>query len=152
MEFLRAYPHLRGVVFDQPAVAAGAREAIAAAGLTGRCEAVGGDFFAAVPAGGDAYLLKYVLHDWDDARCTTILRACRRATPAAGRLLVVELQVPPGDGPSFAKSQDVNMLVNAGGRERTEAEYRALFAAAGFALTRTIPAQGELHVLEGTPA
>ena len=102
---------------------------------------------------GDAYLLKSVLHDWDDARCTAILRACRRATPADGRVLVVELQVPPGDGPSFAKSQDVNMLVNAGGgRERTAAEYRALFAAAGFALTRTIPVQGELHVLEGAPA
>jgi len=142
---LGAYPHLRAVVFDQPAVAADARAAIAAAELAGRCEAVGGDFFAAVPAGGDAYLLKYVLHDWDDARCTAILRACRRAVPAAGRVLVIELQVPPGDGPSFAKSQDVNMLVNAGGgRERTAAEYGALFAAAGFACTGAIPAQGEL--------
>ena len=120
------------------------------AGLGGRGEAVGGDFFAAVPAGGDAYLLKFILHDWDDDRCVAILRACRRAMSAAGRLLVVELQVPPGAGPSFAKSQDVNMLVNLGGRERTEAEYRALFAA-GFGLTRTLPIQGELHVLEGAP-
>ena len=111
---LAAYPHLRGVVFDQPAVAAGARQAIAAAGLRGRCEAVGGDFFAAVPAGGDAYLLKSVLHDWDDARCLAILRACRGAMPADGRLLVIELLIPPGNGPSYAKSQDVNMLANAG--------------------------------------
>jgi hypothetical protein len=149
---LEAYPHLRGIVFDQPAVAAGARQAIEAAGLADRCEAVGGDFFVAVPEGGDAYLLKFVLHDWDDERCLTILRTCRRAMTARARLLVVELLIPPGDGPSFAKSQDVNMLVNPGGRERTEAEYRALFAAAGLELTRIIPAQGELHLIEGAPA
>jgi precorrin-6B methylase 2 len=149
---LGAYPHLRAVVFDQPAVAAAARAAIAAAGLTGRCAAVGGDFFAAVPDGGDAYLLKFVLHDWDDERAVAILRTCRRAMPPQGRLLAVELLVPPGSGPSFAKSQDVNMLVNAlGGRERTVAEYRAAYAAAGFDLTRTIPAQGELHIIEGVP-
>jgi predicted O-methyltransferase YrrM len=148
---LEAHPHLRGVVFDQPAVVAGAREAIAAAGLSERCAAVGGDFFAAVPDGGDAYLLKFILHDWDDARSTAILGACRRAMPAGGRLLVVESLLPPGNAPSFAKSQDVNMLANLGGRERTEAEYRALYAAAGFTLTSTIPAHGELHVIEGVP-
>ena len=148
---LEAHPHLRGVVFDQPAVAAGAREAIAAAGLSGRCEAVGGDFFATVPGGGNAYLLKFILHDWDDARSIAILRACRRAMPPAGRLLVVEALVPRGNAPSFAKSQDVHMLTNLGGRERTEAEYRALYAAAGFDHTRTIPALGELHVIEGAP-
>ena len=148
---LGAYPNLRGIVFDQPAVAAGAQQAIEAAGLTGRCAAVGGDFFAAVPAGGDAYLAKFILHDWDDARCIAILRACRRVVPAGGRLLVIELLIPPGDTRSYAKSQDVNMLVNLTGRERTAAEYAALYAAAGFALTRTIPAQGELHVIEGVP-
>ena len=151
VELLRAHPHLRGVVFDQPAVAAGAREAIAAAGLTGRCQAVGGDFFAAVPEGGDAYLLKFILHDWDDERAVAILRACRRAVPEDGRLLVVELLLPRGNAPSFAKTQDVNMLINLGGRERTEAEYGALYAAAGFDLTRVIPVQGELHVIEGVP-
>jgi hypothetical protein len=148
---LETTPHLRGVVFDQPAVADAAREAIAAAGLADRCAAVGGDFFESVAAGGDAYLLKWILHDWDDERCVAILRACRRVMHAGGRLLVIELLVPPGDAPSFAKSQDVNMLVNLGGRERTETEYRTLYAAAGFELTRTIPAQGELHVIEGTP-
>jgi hypothetical protein len=151
IELLRAHSHLRGVVFDQPAVAAGAREAIAAAGLADRCEAVGGDFFAAVPDGGDAYVLKFILHDWDDERSMAILRACRRAIPNNGRLLLVELLVPHGNAPSFAKTQDVNMLLNLGGWERTEAEYRALYAAAGFDLTRILPAQGELHVLEGTP-
>ena len=149
---LEAYPHLRGIVFDQPAVAAGARQAIAAAGLTDRCTADGGDFFVAVSEGGDAYLLKSILHDWDNERCVAILRSCRRVVPADGRLLVIELLVPPGNAPSFAKSQDVNMLVNLGGRERTESEYRELFRAAGFALGRTIPAQGELHIIEGIPA
>jgi len=149
---VEAYPHLRGIVFDQPAVAAGARQAIEAAGLTDRCEAVGGDFFAAVPEGGDTYLVKFILHDWDDERCVAILRACRRAVPEDGRLLVIEVLIPPGEARSYAKSQDVNMLVNLTGRERTETEYRALYAAAGFALTRTIPAHGELHVIEGIPA
>jgi len=148
---LAAYPHLRGIVFDQPAVVAGAKEAVAAAGLSGRCEVVAGDFFAAVPGGGDAYVLKYILHDWDDERSVAILRTCRRAVPAGGRLLVVEQFIPPGNAPSFAKTQDVNMLINAGGRERTEAEYRALYAAAGFNLIRSIPVLGELHVIEGIP-
>jgi precorrin-6B methylase 2 len=147
---LEAHPHLRAVVFDQPAAAAGARAAIAAAGLADRCAVVGGDFFAAVPDGGDAYVVKYVLHDWDDERCAAILRACRRAMAPGARLLVVELLVPPGNGASFAKSMDAAMLV-VGGRERTEAEYRGLLAAAGFELTGTIPAQGELHVIEATP-
>ena len=152
VELLTSHPHLHGVVFDQPAVVAGAREAIAAAGLTGRCEAVGGDFFEAVPEGGDAYLLKFILHDWDDERSVAILRTCRRAIPPNGRLLVVELLLPPGNAPSLAKTQDVNMLINLGGQERTEAGYRALFAAAGFDLSRTIPVQGELRVIEGIPA
>jgi ubiquinone/menaquinone biosynthesis C-methylase UbiE len=148
---LEAYPHLRGVVFDQPAVAEGARQAIETAGLADRCEAVGGDFFEAVPEGGDTYLAKYILHDWDDEHCVAILRACRRVVPAGGRLLVIELLIPPGDVRSFAKAQDVVMLANSTGRERSEAEYRALYAAAGFVLTRTISAQGEFHVIEGVP-
>jgi predicted O-methyltransferase YrrM len=149
---LAAHPHLHGVVFDQPAVAARAEEAIAAAGLADRCQAVGGDFFVAVPEGGEAYLLKYILHDWDDERSIAILRACRQAMPADGRLLVIELLIPPGNNPSYAKSQDVNMLTNLGGRERTVEEYGTLFTAAGFALTETIPIQGELHLIEGAPA
>jgi predicted O-methyltransferase YrrM len=149
---LEAHTHLRGIVFDQPAEAADARVAIATARLAHRCEAVGGDFFEAVPYGSDVYLLKFVLHDWDDERCVAILRTCRRAMRPSARLVVVELQVPRGNAPSFAKSQDVNMLVNAlGGRERTEAEYGALFAAAGFDLAGSTSAQGELHIIEGVP-
>jgi hypothetical protein len=152
---LSAYPHLRGIVFDQPAVAAEARLAIEAVGLSDRCEAVGGDFFKDVLPAGDTYLAKYILHDWDDERCIAILRACRRELPASGRMLVIETVIPEGEAPSFAKSADVHMLVHLPGRERTEAEYRALYEAAGFALTRTIPVQGDFagfHLIEGVPA
>jgi len=149
---LAAHPQLRGVIFDQPAVAAGARDAIAAAGLSERCEAVGGDFFEAVPDGGDAYLVKFILHDWDDERSVAILRTCRRAIPHGGRMLVVELVIGHGNEPSFARTQDMNMLINLGGQERTEAEYRALFEASGFALTRTIPVFGDMRIIEGVPA
>jgi hypothetical protein len=151
LAILATSPRPRGIVFDQPVVAEGARQVIAAAGLADRCEAVGGDFFAGVPAGGDVYLLKYILHDWDDARCVAILRHCRRAMRDDGRLLVVEQLIPPGNAPSFAKTIDISMLINLTGRERPEAEYKTLLAAAGFRLTRAAPAQGELHILEGIP-
>jgi ubiquinone/menaquinone biosynthesis C-methylase UbiE len=146
---LEALPHIRAIVFDQPAAANVAAQAIKDAGMADRCEAVGGDFFEAVPGGGDVYLLKFVLHDWDDERCITILQSCRRVMPAEGRLLVIELLVPAGNDVSFAKSQDVNMLVNFGGRERNEAEYAGLFAASGFAPGRTIHVAGELYMIEG---
>ena len=106
----------------------------------------------AVPDGGDAYLLKFILHDWDDDRSMAILRTCRRSVPQNGRLLVVESLVASGNAPSFARTADINMLINMGGQERTEAEYRALYAAADFDLTRIIPIQGELHIIEGIPA
>jgi predicted O-methyltransferase YrrM len=151
IEILTAHPHLKGAVFDQPAVAAKAAAAIAEAGLSERCEAIGGDFFASVPDGHDAYVLKYVLHDWDDAECIAILSSCRRAMGAVGRLLVVEAIMSAGNEPSFGKTQDINMLINVGGGERTEAEYRALYKAAGFELTRSIPVMGDLHIIEGVP-
>ena len=152
IEILTAHPHLKAAVFDQPAVAAQAVAAIAEAGLSQRCEATGGDFFASVPDGHDAYLLKYILHDWDDEECVAILRSCRKAMGAGSRLLVVEAIMPPGNEPSFGKTQDINMLINVGGRERTEAEFRALYTAAGFELTRSIPVMGELHIIEGVPS
>jgi hypothetical protein len=121
------------------------------AGPADRCGAVGGDFCEVVPDGGDAYLLKFVLHDWDDERSVSILRTCQRATPPTGRLISVELLVPRGNVPSFAKSRNVNMLVNLGGQERTQAEYRAPFAAAGFDLTGTTSAQGGAVHHRGRP-
>jgi len=150
---LTAHAHLRGVVFDQPAAAERARQQIAARGLAERCEAVGGDFFKEVPRGADAYLLKHVIHDWNDERATIILENCRRAMPATGKVLIVEGVYPPRIDQSLAgraaAANDVNMLVNTGGRQRSEAEFRSLYAAAGFQLTRIVPTPARLSVIEG---
>lgn len=151
IEILNAHEHLRGTIFDQPEVADQARRAIAAAGLDGRCEAVGGDFFAEVPSGADVHLMKFILHDWDDERAVALLSECRRAIGDGGRLLVIETLIPTGNSPSYAKTQDINMLINLGGQERTEAGFRELLRASGFELTRTIPVLGEIHVIEGIP-
>ena len=152
---LKAYPRLRGIVFDRESSAAGARSKIAEAGLSQRCEAVGGDFFEAVPKGGDAYLLKHVIHDWNDEQATRILENCRRAMPRGGKLLIVEGLYPPRIDQSLesrgATSNDVNMLVVAGGRQRSEDEFRRLYRAAGFELTRIVPTAARVVVIEGVP-
>jgi O-methyltransferase domain/Dimerisation domain len=145
---LKAYSSLRGVLFDTAAVSAGAKQHIDAAGLSARCEVVAGDFFEAVPSGGDAYLLSQILHDWEDERSITILKNCHRAMAERGKLLVIETVIAPGSEPSFGKLFDLHMMVVTGGRERTEAEYRALFARAGFQLTRVIPTQSVASVVE----
>ena len=109
-------------------------------------------FFAALPSGGDIYLLKSVLHNWDDAAAARILRRCHQAMSRRARLLVIERMIPPGDAPAEAKLFDINMLVTVGGQERTEREYRALFQAAGFDLTQIIPTSSPLSLIEGAPA
>jgi predicted O-methyltransferase YrrM len=147
---LASVPKARGVNYDLPSVAARARETLAKAGLADRCETVGGDFFDAVPEGGDAYLLKMILHDWDDARAVAILKNVRRAIRPAGALFVVEAVVGEANAGPDAKLLDVNMLVMTGGRERTKAEYAALCAAAGFALERIAQA-GPTNVIEARP-
>lgn len=136
---LKANPHLHGLVFDRPAVIAGARKGIEAEGLAARCECVGGDFFAAVPSGGDIYLLKWVLLGWDDEHARRLLQNCHRAMSGQSILLIVEPLIPPSNAPHPAKLADVNVVVNYGGAARTEAEYRALLAATGFTMTHTIP-------------
>jgi hypothetical protein len=150
---LTAHPHLRGIVLDQPPAAERARKQIAEHGLAERCEAVGGDFFKDVPAGADAYLLKHVIHDWDDERAVAILKNCRRAMSENGKLLVVEGVYPPRVDQSLASrgaaANDVNMLVNTGGRQRSEAEFRALYRAAGFELRRIVPTPATVSVIEG---
>ena len=112
---------------------------------------VPGDFFEAVPGGGDLYLLKSVLHNWDDARSRTILRNCRDSMPSRSRLLVIERVVPEGGGASDAKLFDINMLVTVGGQERTEEEHRNLLHASGFELVRIIPTASQLSLIEGVP-
>jgi O-methyltransferase domain len=149
---LQVYPHVRGVLFDLPHVIAPARTRMESTGQTARCECVAGDFFAAVPAGGDCYLLKKVIHDWDDARAQRILTNCRTAIAGTGRLLLMEPLIPPGNEASFNKWLDLLMLVwNAGGRERTEREHQGLLASAGFHLSRIIPTNAGLSILEAVP-
>ncbi|MGZ3440979.1 MAG: methyltransferase [Polyangia bacterium] len=139
----------RGVTFDLPHVAERARATFDRAGLGGRAEAVGGDFFSSVPA-GDCYTLKLILHDWDDDKSRAILRTLRKSIAPGGTLCVIESVVPPGNTPSHAKLMDINMLVMTGGRERTADEYAALFAGAGFRMTRIVPC-GPTDVIEGEP-
>jgi hypothetical protein len=148
---LAAYPHLRGTVLDLEPAAQGARRLFADASLGGRASFVTGDFFGAVPAGGDLYLLKSVIHNWGDEDATRILRGCRQAMAGDGRLLVIERLIPSGNEPSEAKLFDINMLVVLGSQERTQAEYSTLFRAAGLELSRLIPTESDMTLIEGTP-
>ena len=112
---LRANPAARGILFDLPHVIATAGEALEAQGLSGRCELVSGDFFEAVPEGADLHLLKQIIHDWDDDQATRLLQSCHRALVPDGKVLLVEMVVPPDNRPSPAQAMDLNMLVTAGG-------------------------------------
>jgi hypothetical protein len=146
---LRAYPRMQGILLDLPHVITGAQTLLEAAGLDGRCETVGQNFFAAVTKGGDAYILAQILHDWDDERCRSILVNCRQAMRSGGKILVVEQVLPPANAPSFGKWLDLHMLVMLTGRERTETEYAALFETAGLKLTRVIPTASGACIVEG---
>jgi hypothetical protein len=132
---LARYPRLRGIAFDLPSVVAQATGLLTEAGVADRCRCVGGDFFTAVPGGGDAYVLAQILHDWDDTQALAILRRCRAAMPDGARLLVLEHVIRGDDRPHPAKLLDLHMLVLLGGRERTEESWRELFDRAGFAVT-----------------
>jgi predicted O-methyltransferase YrrM len=149
---LRANPDLRGVVFDQPHVVEGARRYLAAAGVADRCEVIGGSFFEKIPPGGDAYLLKSVLHDWDDDRALAILATCREAMAGGGTLLLVERVMPADDEPSCEVAlYDLMMLVLSGGRERTVVEFDALLTRAGCTLARVVPTPSSFSILEAVP-
>ena len=152
---LRAYPAMRGVLFDQPEVVAGAPQVLAGAGVADRCEVVGGDFFAAITPAADAYLLRYIIHDWDDSRATAILTNCRRALAGSGKVLVLERTIAPDYKEAVPVLQlDLQILVMLGGKERTEAEYSTLFAGAGLQLSAVCPLgdSGQFSVFEGVPA
>lgn len=148
---LQANPQLRGVLADLPHVTEGALRRFQVEELTERCQIAPGDFFDSVPA-ADTYVLKWIIHDWDDERSVAILKNCRRAMTKGGKVLLVEAVIGPGTTTAFSKFMDLNMLVMTGGRERTEAEYRALFDAAGLRLARVIPTHTEMSILEGTMA
>jgi hypothetical protein len=149
---LKTNPEVKAVLFDAPQVIEGARPRIESAGLADRCETVAGDFFQSVPAGGDAYVMKWIIHDWDDERAIRILKNCRSRMPQDGRLILVDCVVPEGDEPHFSKFIDLNMLVMTGGKERTAKEFEELLAAAGFKLLRVIPTELPTSILEGEPA
>ena len=144
--------HLRAIILDLEPAAQGAAHLLSAASLGDRARFMAGDFFSAIPEGGDVYLMKSVLHNWDDAAAVRILRNCREAMAKRARLIVIERVIPAVTGPSEAILFDINMLVVLGGRERTEKEYDELFRAADLKLVRVIPTRSHLSLIEGVPA
>jgi O-methyltransferase domain len=155
---LQKYPHLEGVLFDLKDIVPGAEERIRECGLQHRCRTMFGDFFESVPAGGDLYFMKHILHDWTDAQAIAILRNCRRALDntrngdQTGKVVLLEFVVPPGNQPHPSKIIDIEMLFFPGGRERMEHEWRELFAAAGFRLSRVVPTKSPFSVIEAEVA
>jgi ubiquinone/menaquinone biosynthesis C-methylase UbiE len=148
---LKKNPQSQGVLFDAPQVIEGARPRLEANGVADRCETVAGNFFEAVPAGADAYVMKWIIHDWDDEKALTILKNIRSQMQPNGRLIVVETVVPDTDEPHFSKFFDLNMLVMTGGKERTAAEFEQLLATAGFKLLRVIPTDLPTSLIEAQP-
>jgi hypothetical protein len=146
-EILKAYPATRGVLFDLPQVVASPHY-LKEAGVQDRCEIVAGSFFETMPRGGDAYVLKRVIHDWNDEICQTVLRKCRDAVADGGRIIVVEAVVPAGNEPHPSKASDLLMLVLGGGQERTEKEFRQLFESSGLKLNRIIPTSSIMSIVE----
>jgi len=148
---LATAPSARGILFDLPHVVAGAPAVLASAGVEDRCEVVGGSFFDGVPTGADAYVLRAVVHDWEDDDAVRILDAVRQAIPDHGRILLVERVVAGPNEGRAAKWSDLNMLVSPGGRERTASEYGDLLARAGFRATGIVA--GPMHsFVEAVPA
>jgi hypothetical protein len=145
---LQKYPDLKGILFDMPPIVEQAKDLVDSYGVTDRCERMGGNFFTAVAAKADAYIMKNIIHDWDDEQCITILRNCRSSMKAGGKVLVVELILPEGNEPSIGKFIDLQMLLYLPGCERTEAEYRMLFDKAGLQMTRILPTMSPFSIIE----
>lgn len=151
-EVLAKYAQARGILFDLPEVVSNAGATLERFGVADRCRAIGGDFFSVVPAGGDAYLLSTVIHDWDDERAAAILRRTCAAMQPHGRVLIVENVIPTGNEPHPGKFIDLEMLVIAGGQERTEAQYEALLRRAGLKLTSVVPTAAQVSIVEAKRA
>ncbi len=151
---LRQYPAMKGILFDLEHVIAGAGPLLAASGVADRVETASGDFFQAVPAGGDAYIMKNIIHDWDDDRALPILVNIRKTFEGRrdGRVILLEAVIPPGNQPDFGKLVDIEMLLMPGGRERTAEEFASLFERAGFELARIVPTESPLSVIEARVA
>jgi hypothetical protein len=148
---LARHPKMRGMLCDLSGVIERAKPLVAQEGLAERLQTIPTNFFESVPAGADAYLLRHIIHDWNDQQSTQILSNVRRAMSKDCRLLLIEGIIPPGNEPSFSKLLDLNMLVIPGGKERTESEYRALYEGAGFRLSSITPTKSDVSVIEGRP-
>lgn len=141
-------PGLSGILYDLPHVVRDAPALLQARGVADRITIKPGSFFDGVPSGGDAYLLSHIIHDWSEAQCLTILGHCRRAMSPASRVLIIEMMLPAGNAPHPGKMLDMMMLVGPGGQERTEPEYRTLLSKAGLRLTRVVPTNSAVSVVE----
>ena len=141
-------PESRGILYDLPHVVRDAPKLIQGRGLADRVTIVSGSFFDGVPSGGDAYLLSHIIHDWTEAQCLTILSHCRRAMAPASRVLIIEMLLPSGNTPHPGKMLDMMMLVGPGGQERTEPEYRVLLSKAGLRLTKVVPTDSAVSIVE----
>jgi O-methyltransferase domain len=146
---LKANPQLRGILFDLPFVIAGASELLEKEGVRDRVELGSGDFFQSVPAGADAYMMKHIIHDFDDERSIKILRNIHATISGDGKVLIIEMVVLEGNEPHPSKDLDIVMLVSNTGKERTKDEYRKLLEASGFRLTKVIPTKSPYSVIEG---
>jgi ubiquinone/menaquinone biosynthesis C-methylase UbiE len=150
---LRGNPHLQGILFDLPQVIEGARHeaALNDPAVASRRSFVGGSFFEEIPATADVYMMKWILHNWNDDESIAILRNIRRAMRPGGKLLVIEMVIRPDNAPSPGKLLDLAMLIQTGGMERTEAQYRRLFNAADLEIARVIPTASAYSIMETIP-
>jgi hypothetical protein len=150
---LKANRKMGGILFDLPHVTAGASALLQKCGIADRCQIVSGDFFVSIPEGGDAYIMKHIIHDWDDGRAIQILKNCYRAMRPGGKVLIVDAVIPPGNAAHFGKLLDLEMLVlTPRGRERTRVEFQDLLKRSGFRLRRVVPTETHLSVVEGVRA
>ena len=150
---LQKYPAMQGLLLEQEHVLAGARKRFELSELADRCRCLPVDFFNSVPNGADAYLMKSIIHDWDDHRAGVILKNCQEAlrNVPRGRLILVEPVIPPGSDPHMSKLADIQMLVLAGGRERTREEFQTLLGQSGFRMTAVVPTHSFVSIVEAVP-
>lgn len=148
---LAKHPHMRGILFDRPSVEAAAQVELDKLGVAERCAFIGGDFFASVPAGGDAYMMTHVIRNWDDAEAVVLLKNCRQVMPKGGKLLALDTLIEAKSTRDWDRLMDLEMLVCLGGRARTVEDFSRLFAAAGFKLSRITPTRSMITIVEGVP-
>jgi len=148
---LGRHPQMKGTLYEMPHVLEGAKTGPLQP-MMDRCKLESGDMFTSMPAGADAYIMKHIIHDWTDEQCVQILKACRKAVNPGGKLLVVDNVIPLGNEFHPGKFLDIQMMLFPGGRERTEKEFRELFAASGWKLSRVIPTRVPESIVEGVLA